>query len=179
MPAGLKKHGLPANSGAVHGARYNARVLARHIAATQFAAPAALERPPIPADELVDSARRTHLSFVTGAVAPAGVPRPGRLARPGRRAARRGHRAARSVRRRAGDDGAGDAIALTLEADGSGAIYPVLYVRRDGRLDEHMFEPDIRCSGTTRPRCAERLAEIVAERHGGVARVAVCQPPDG
>ena len=28
-PAGLKKHGLPANSGAVHGARYNARCLAR------------------------------------------------------------------------------------------------------------------------------------------------------
>ena len=30
--AGLKKHGMPANSGAVHGARYNARVLAGHIA---------------------------------------------------------------------------------------------------------------------------------------------------
>ena len=33
---GLKKHGLPANSGAVHGARYNARVLARRIAETRF-----------------------------------------------------------------------------------------------------------------------------------------------
>ena len=30
--AGLKKHGMPANSGAVHGARYNARLLAGHIA---------------------------------------------------------------------------------------------------------------------------------------------------
>ena len=30
--AGLKKHGIPSNSGAVQGARYNARVLARHIA---------------------------------------------------------------------------------------------------------------------------------------------------
>ena len=28
--AGLKKHGIPANSGALHGYRYNARVLARH-----------------------------------------------------------------------------------------------------------------------------------------------------
>ena len=37
---GLKKHGLPSNSGAVHGARYNARVLARHIAATRFGVPA-------------------------------------------------------------------------------------------------------------------------------------------
>src|SRR6185295_10189269 len=34
--AGLKKHGMPANSGAVHGARYNARVLARHVARTVF-----------------------------------------------------------------------------------------------------------------------------------------------
>ena len=33
--AGLKKHGQPSNSGAVHGARYNARLLARHIAATR------------------------------------------------------------------------------------------------------------------------------------------------
>ena len=28
---GLQKHGVPANSGAVHGARYNARVLAARI----------------------------------------------------------------------------------------------------------------------------------------------------
>ena len=36
--------------------------------------------------------------------------------------------------RRGGDDGAGDAIAVTLEADGSGAIYPVVYVRRAGSV---------------------------------------------
>ena len=34
--SGLKKHGIPPNSGAVHGARYNARLLARHIARTRF-----------------------------------------------------------------------------------------------------------------------------------------------
>src|SRR5262249_13343482 len=34
--SGLKKHGLPPNSGAVHGARYNARVVARYIASTRF-----------------------------------------------------------------------------------------------------------------------------------------------
>ncbi|HEY8631535.1 MAG TPA: NAD(P)-binding domain-containing protein, partial [Candidatus Limnocylindrales bacterium] len=34
--AGLKKHGLPANSGAVHGARYNARCLVAHIARTRL-----------------------------------------------------------------------------------------------------------------------------------------------
>src|SRR5205823_1335578 len=34
--AGLKKHGIPSNSGAVQGHRYNARVLARHLAKTRF-----------------------------------------------------------------------------------------------------------------------------------------------
>ena len=33
---GLRKHGIPANSGAVHGARYNARVLARRLAEGRF-----------------------------------------------------------------------------------------------------------------------------------------------
>jgi len=49
--AGLKKHGLPANSGAVHGARYNARVLARHVARTVFDKPP--DRPAIAAGDLV------------------------------------------------------------------------------------------------------------------------------
>ena len=33
---GIKKHGVPSNSGAVHGHRYNARVLAEHIAVRHF-----------------------------------------------------------------------------------------------------------------------------------------------
>ncbi|HTC85222.1 MAG TPA: NAD(P)-binding domain-containing protein, partial [Candidatus Acidoferrum sp.] len=48
---GLKKHGMPANSGAVHGARYNARVLARHVASTRFGVD--LDRPALaPGDVL-------------------------------------------------------------------------------------------------------------------------------
>jgi thioredoxin reductase len=49
--AGLRKHGIPSNSGAVQGSRYNARVLARHVARTHFGID-----PPgstIPPDELV------------------------------------------------------------------------------------------------------------------------------
>jgi len=34
--AGMKKYGMPANSGAVHGARYNARVMVEHLAETHF-----------------------------------------------------------------------------------------------------------------------------------------------
>jgi hypothetical protein len=41
-----------------------------------------------------------------------------------------------------GDDGQADSLALTLEADGTGAIYPLLYVRRDGRIDERPIDPD-------------------------------------
>ena len=41
-----------------------------------------------------------------------------------------------------GDDGEGDALAITLEADGSGAIYPVLYLRRAGRVEERPIDPD-------------------------------------
>ena len=32
---------------------------------------------------------------------------------------------------------------MTLEADGSGAIYPVLYARRGGATMEQMLEPDV------------------------------------
>src|SRR5260370_38944274 len=42
--AGLKKHGIPSNSGAVQGYRYNARVLARHLAETKFGVSATRER---------------------------------------------------------------------------------------------------------------------------------------
>jgi hypothetical protein len=32
-----------------------------------------------------------------------------------------------------------DMIAMTVEADGTGAIYPVAYARREGRLHEHVL----------------------------------------
>ena len=157
---GLKKHGQPANSGAVHGARYNARLLARHIAATRFAAPAASERPRIPPDELIDTLvnhlsfspelwhQRAYLARVVS-LDPADGPRDEGLV------------PLEAFVDDAGDDGAGDAVALTLEADGSGAIYPVVYIRRDGRLEEHTFEPDILLRYDT-PEVRRRLAEIVA-----------------
>src|SRR6185436_18616406 len=48
---GLKKHGLPSSSGAVHGHRYNARILARHIAQKYFGIDPA--RPRLEADEVL------------------------------------------------------------------------------------------------------------------------------
>jgi hypothetical protein len=40
------------------------------------------------------------------------------------------------------DEGAEDAIVVTLEADGSGAIYPVLYTRIGEAVNEHPLDPD-------------------------------------
>jgi thioredoxin reductase len=42
--AGLRKHGVGASSAAVHGFRYNARVMARHLAATHLGKRPALDR---------------------------------------------------------------------------------------------------------------------------------------
>jgi hypothetical protein len=61
-----------------------------------------------------------------------------------------------------GDDGNGDAIALTLEADGSGAIYPVIYLRRGGRVEERPIDPDPLLRFDT-PAANARVVEIVAE----------------
>ena len=40
------------------------------------------------------------------------------------------------------DAGGNDAVIVTLEADGSGAIYPVLYTRLAGAVNEHPLQPD-------------------------------------
>ena len=40
------------------------------------------------------------------------------------------------------DEGGPPALAATLEADGSGAIYPVVYSRIQGRVAEHALAPD-------------------------------------
>ena len=65
-----------------------------------------------------------------------------------------------------GDDGSGDAIAVTLEADGTGSIYPVVYLRKGGGFEEHAFEPDILLRYDT-AAVRERLTEIVASASRG------------
>jgi thioredoxin reductase len=159
--AGLKKHGLPANSGAVHGARYNARVLAGHIARARGAGFAPPERPALAAATLVDTVvtelstgpelfhQRAYLARVIS-LDPAIGPRD------------EGIVPLAAFVDAVGDDGAGDALALTLEADGSGAIYPVLYLRREGRVEERPIDADplLRFdTAATRRRVGEILAE--------------------
>jgi thioredoxin reductase len=132
---GLQKHGIPANSGAVHGARYNARVLAGYLARTRFGIEP--ERPQVaPEDVSAFLARelaegpelfhqRGYLARVLTAD-PAGGLRDD------------GIQPLAEVL----DVGGPDALIATLEADGSGAIFPVIYSRVGGQIVERAIEPD-------------------------------------
>ncbi len=132
---GLQKHGVPSNSGAVHGARYNARVLAGQIARTPFGLEP--ERPLIDPDAVA--------GFIAGelAEAPELFHQRGYLARVWTADAAGGLRDD-GVQPLAHvlDAGGPDALAATLESDGSGAIYPVIYTRIGGKVVEHPIAPD-------------------------------------
>ena len=152
---GLEKHGVPANSGAVHGARYNARVLAGRIASTRFGVQ--LPRPSVDANGLVDAIaselaeapelwhQRAYLARVYTIDPDAGL-------------VDDGVQPLSHVLAAGGDD----AIAVTLEADGTGAIYPVLYTRRNGEIDERNLDPDPLLRYDT-PDVRRAISQIVRE----------------
>jgi thioredoxin reductase len=132
--AGLKKHGIPANSGALHGYRYNARVLVRELARRHF--DIELERPALDLDDLRDHLlseatrapelwhQKAYLASVVSLDPDEGVRDVGIL----------------PLTHFLDRDGP-DAVAMTVESDG-GSIYPVVYVRRHGQTEEHALEPD-------------------------------------
>jgi thioredoxin reductase len=132
---GLRKYGIPANSGGVNGARYNARVLAEYLARTRFG----IERErPLIAPDAVPNFLATEL-----AEAPDLFHQRGYLARVLTTDGSGGLR----------DDGfqplaylldteGPDALIASLEADGTGAIFPVLYSRMGGHVVERAIDPD-------------------------------------
>ncbi|MEA2620302.1 MAG: hypothetical protein QOC97_1075 [Chloroflexota bacterium] len=132
---GLQKHGVPSNSGAVHGARYNARVLAAHIAEERFGI--IPERPILAPDavagfvatELAESPelfhQRGYLARVLSAESGGGIRDDG----------------VQPLAQVLDSDGP-DVLVATLESDGSGAIYPVVYTRIGGKIVERVIEPD-------------------------------------
>jgi thioredoxin reductase len=133
--AGLRKHGIPGYSGAVHGHRYNSRILVRHLAERRFGI--VPERPAIAPSQVVDYLldeathapelwnQKAYLARVVSADKATGVRDEGILP------------LSDFV-----DSGGPDGIAMTVEADGAGNIYPVVYVRRRGAVSEHPIEPD-------------------------------------
>ena len=138
--AGLKKHGVPSNSGAVHGHRYNARVLAEHIFHTHYGG--APQRHPIEAAGVVGRLlgelsgdqgygadvfhQRSYLARVISIDAGEGVYDEG--VQPLTHFL---------------DAGGPNAVAATLETNSAGEMYPATYVRRDGDVSEHLLDPDV------------------------------------
>ena len=132
--AGLKKHGIPSNSGAVQGHRYNAQVLARHLAETRFGKKSA--RPTLRPDEVVPFLlselsegpelwhQRSYLARVV-------------TFDPGRGISDEGIWPLAHFL----DTPGPDAIAVTLESNGQGNPYPATYARKNGALTERLLEP--------------------------------------
>jgi len=151
---GLQRHGVPANSGAVHGARYNARVLVANVAARDFGLVA--DSPRIAPDGLVDMIVREL------AEAPELFHQRGYLTRVIRTDPAGGYvdDGVQPLAHVLDADGP-DALAVTLEADGSGAIYPVLYTRVRGVATDHAIEPDPFLAYDT-PDVRRAVASIVA-----------------
>jgi thioredoxin reductase len=128
--AGLKKHGVGSSSAAVHGFRYNARVMARQLAETHLGMPVArerVEREELGAYLLQEATRAPELwaqkSYLARAVsledgASEILPLAHFL-----------------------DAGGPDAVAVAVEADAQGEVYPALYLRRRGQVSEHLLPP--------------------------------------
>lgn len=129
---GLKKHGLPSNSGAVHGHRYNARVLARHLARTYFGIDP--DRPRLAASAVVPYllSEATHApelwhqkAYLARVV----------LADPARGIVDDGITPLQAFL----DTGGPDGVAMTVEANAKGELYPAVYVRRADRISEQLL----------------------------------------
>ncbi len=132
--SGLKKHGIPGYSGAVQGHRYNGRIMVRRLAERSFGI--APERPEIALSGLIDHVldeatnapelwhQKAYLANVISVTPTDGIRNEGSL----------------PLTHFLDTDGP-DSFAMTIEADGHGAIYPVAYVRRSGKVEEHAFEP--------------------------------------
>ena len=131
---GLRKHGSSSSSSSVNGFRYNARVLAEHIAEKHFGRDR--KRPELRRDDVVPYL----LSEL--AHAPELRIQKGYLARVVSVDETHGIRDDGIVPLADFIDRAGpDACAAAVEYDGGGAIVPVVYVRRGGRLSEHVLPP--------------------------------------
>jgi thioredoxin reductase len=133
--AGLRKHGVPSNSGAVHGHRYNARLLARHIAERHFGLKP--EGRPVAEAEVVDyllselsSAPELwhQKSYLARALL---LQADGRLSDTG------------IVPLSAFIDAAGpDGLAVAIETNAHGDTYPAIYRRQRGMISEHLLDPN-------------------------------------
>ena len=126
--SGLKKFGIPANSGAVQGFRYNARITVDEIAARHFGI--VRERPPVDPDAVVERL------LTSASMAPELWHQKSYLAHAITRDDDGTLRDEGIVSLAAFVDESGpDGVAITVETDDRGSIHPAVYVRRRGRVD--------------------------------------------
>ena len=125
---GLKKYGIPANSGAVHGHRYNGRVLVDAV--VKRLTGRERERPEVDPSTIVD------VLLDAAVTAPELWHQKSYLARaisrePDGRFRDEGIVSLADFVDASGQDG----VAITVETDETGDIHPAAYVRRHGRVD--------------------------------------------
>ena len=130
---GPRLHGVGAPSTSVRGFRYNARVLAERLAERlgRWTRPA----PRLAAGEVVPLLAREL------AASPELWVQKGLLARAVALAADGGGRDEGVVPLEAFLDGDGDGVAVTVELDEAGRVFPGVYVRRGGRLRDAALDP--------------------------------------
>ena len=161
--AGMKKYGLPANSGAVHGARYNAMVMTGHLARTKFGVEP--DRPTIAPDRLVD------FLLDEATMAPELWNQKSYLARAVALDKGTGMRDEGIVPLADFVDMEGPAgVAIAVETDATGNIHPAVYVRPAGK-------PAVETLLSSHPlhdfRSAEnraQLASVLKNATGGAVR---------
>jgi thioredoxin reductase len=130
---GLRKHGVASVSSMVCGFRYNARILARHVAEALFGI--VLERPRLEPERVV-----LYLLEELNS-APELTMQKGYLARVLRIDSTVGVRDEGILPLEVFVDGAHDGVAVTLEFDAEETIRPVLYVRHRRTLQETALPP--------------------------------------
>jgi thioredoxin reductase len=154
--AGLKKFGIPANSGAVQGHRYNGRLTVDEIAARYFGIDR--PRPEVDANSVVDTL------LTSASMAPELWHQKSYLA----------HALSRDPDGTIRDEGivsladyvdaeGPDGAAITVETDDTGDIHPAVYVRRRGRVDA---DSTLDSSPLTEYRTAEhrnQLQSLIAD----------------
>ncbi|MGH3005147.1 MAG: NAD(P)-binding domain-containing protein [Gaiellaceae bacterium] len=124
---GLRKHGVGSSSAAVHGFRYNARVMARHLAGTHLRVAVPRKRVergrlvPYLLEELTRAPELwTQKSYLARVVDADGTTDVLPLA----------HFL---------DAGGPDGVAVAVEANADGRVYPAVYVRRNGDVSERLL----------------------------------------
>lgn len=126
--AGLKKHGIPPNSGAVHGHRYNGRLTVDQIASRYHGIER--PRPAVAPQDVVDRL------LASASLAPELWHQKSYLAHALSREPDGTIRDEGIVSLAEYVDAAGpDGAAITIETDDRGSIHPAVYVRRRGRVD--------------------------------------------